>query len=268
MNTKNWILGMVCAIGISNVVSASPIILNEYNAVKSSGYLKDNKSDTYFGRIPDNGGNWFELVITEDHLDMRGWTLNWQESSKAGTITLSNDTFWSNMRQGVILTFIERPATGGGKSTDTTLNYSNDWWANICTLQEQYQYSNSLSWLARTVYTSGGGNAGDFTTSNDGWKVQIKDGNDVVMDWTGEGYFSNGGVGSDEIFKLEANPSATIARNSSSYKDGTTSTFGSPNLWSDGVGSQNFSTLRAGVPEPATLIFLGMSGLYGLIRRK
>ena len=55
----------------------APLILNEYNAVSSSRYLDGENyeasaaADVYFGRTQGNGGNWFELVVTEDDLDVR-----------------------------------------------------------------------------------------------------------------------------------------------------------------------------------------------------
>ena len=27
----------------------------------------------FFRRVPGNGGNWIELVVTSNHVDMRGW---------------------------------------------------------------------------------------------------------------------------------------------------------------------------------------------------
>ena len=62
------------------------IILNEYNAVSSTLFLNGGNasadsnggraSDSYFGRVQDNGGDWFELVVITDHLDMRNWKLD------------------------------------------------------------------------------------------------------------------------------------------------------------------------------------------------
>ena len=64
----------------------SDIILNEYNAVGNSDFLNSGNasvdsdggraSDSYFGRIMGNGGDWFELVVITDHLDMRNWKLD------------------------------------------------------------------------------------------------------------------------------------------------------------------------------------------------
>jgi hypothetical protein len=61
------------------------VILNEYNAVSASNYLNGGTaeqdldggyaSDSYFDRILGNGGDWFELVVIQDHLDMRWYRL-------------------------------------------------------------------------------------------------------------------------------------------------------------------------------------------------
>ena len=130
--------------------AAAPVILNEYNAVGSSNYLnsseyQDNtKQDPYFanfpgmpdGRIQGNGGNWFELVVVEDHVDMRGWQLRWAEHESAygtrdiwlgaepvdemgvlryvdqGTITFSFSEIWSDLPAGSIITVSEQELIG------------------------------------------------------------------------------------------------------------------------------------------------------------
>jgi hypothetical protein len=50
-------------------------------------------------------------------------------------------------------------------------------------------------------------------------------------------------VGSDEVFKLEEDPHGNISPYSN-YNDGTSSTFGSPNVWGGGASTQDFSDLR------------------------
>lgn len=263
----------------ASVASAAPMILNEYNAVGGTKFVGDKdttKSDSYFGRIAGNGGNWFELVVTMDHTDARGWTLNWKEALKEGTITLSDNSFWSNLRAGTILTFTSMPTSAtGGKSTDTTIDYASDWWVNICTSQEQALYdATNSSWLARSLYTKGtatdGSTTGQFTTSNDDWKLNIANASGaVVMDWTGEGVYASAGVSSTEVFKLQTDPSASILPTNANYSDGSSSTFGAPNAWNTGgvPFSQDFSALQAVVPEPMTMTLL-MLGAVAAIRRK
>jgi hypothetical protein len=81
----------------------------------------------------------------------------------------------------------------------------------------------------------------------------------------GEGIAPNAGVNPTEIFRLEANPSASITANSVYYDDGITlSTFGAPNRWPGG-NVQDFSQLR--IPEPATVLLLGFGSLTLLRKR-
>lgn len=79
------------------------LIINEYSGVSKNRYLgSDNFDgtnydldpatgrpalgepgrDTFFGRIRGNGGNWIELVVLEDHLDIRGWRILWAEAAE------------------------------------------------------------------------------------------------------------------------------------------------------------------------------------------
>ena len=52
------------------------------------------------------------------------------------------------------------------------------------------------------------------------------------------------GIGNDEVFKLEEDPSSFITP-AADYNDGTSSTFGSPNIYSAGSEQQDFTALRA-----------------------
>jgi hypothetical protein len=64
---------------------SAPIVLNEYNAVTSSNQLDGGTgADSFFGKIEGNGGNWFELLVIDDHLDMRQWRLDWTEEETVG----------------------------------------------------------------------------------------------------------------------------------------------------------------------------------------
>jgi hypothetical protein len=72
----------------------------------------------------------------------------------------------------------------------------------------------------------------------------------------GEGIYPMSGIGSDEVFELEATPGTSVTPASTSYKDGTSSTFGARNLWSSGTVLQDFSALRSAamVTEPASRV--------------
>jgi hypothetical protein len=214
----------------SNDVPPVPMILNEYNAVDDLEYLDNLNSDSYWGRIPGNGGDWFELVVTMDHVDARGWDLEiTNDTSGAGetsyTLTLSNDAIWEDLRSGTIITVSEDLADDVGYAPDT-----GDWWINV-------QASSS----GTGVYIS----AQDFEVSNTNWQLTIDD-NDtdgVAFGPAGEGVWPLLGISSDEVFKLEEDPSPYITP-VSNYNDGTSSTFGAPNIFSAGTREQDFTSLR------------------------
>ena len=139
-----------------SIARAADVILNEYNAVASNKWLGNPnlpecvgpagfdcsiKEDTFFGRVMGNGGNWFELVVITDHLDMRGWSMPWEEvgNAKVGTIFLSEDVLWSDLRAGTIITFTELTTAEGGLDTDTSFDPCNgDWWININSFDTTY----------------------------------------------------------------------------------------------------------------------------------
>ncbi len=236
---RNYILVILVILTAQAAFSAS-VILNEYNAVKDTKYLENNGSDTYFGRVKGNGGDWFELVAVED-VDMRGWSFYWinEDSTEyEGWIYLSDNDFWSNIKAGTIITIIQDTAAHGGLDTDTSINYADDWWVNICTEQEQASYNTNPSggWLARTDDTD---LTGHFKVDNDDWALTIYDEDDkLVFGPAGEFLIKpDRGVGSDEILSLYNDPSTSVypgdATDGMGYDDNHNSTFGSPNVSDD-----------------------------------
>ncbi len=215
--------------GAANQGEPTPVILNEYNAVSSTNFLEDNGTDTYWGRVAGNGGDWFELVIVRDHVDLRGYDL--VITNNAGTVdetidilTLTNDPIWSDLRAGTLITVSEELAD------DVSYNpLAGDWWINV---------------RAADVGTGTYITAANFPVSNDRWQLTLRDALDeVVFGPAGEGVEPPSGIGSTEVCKLEEDPSAAITP-FSSYRDGSTSTFGAPNRWNGGTSVQNFQPLR------------------------
>jgi len=134
------VLALVALAAPAASLAAPPMVLNEWNAVGSGDYLAGgsykvdaNKVDPYWasvpgmpdGRIEGNGGNWIELVVIADHLDIRGWQLRWAEpgatdtngmdvwkgdaSVEQGILTFSATApLWSDLRAGTILTISEK----------------------------------------------------------------------------------------------------------------------------------------------------------------
>jgi hypothetical protein len=73
---------------------------------------------TGWARILENGGDWLELVVTEDNADLRGYTLYWENDDNAngvvgdspaerGIIGFTQDPFWAQLRAGTIITISE-----------------------------------------------------------------------------------------------------------------------------------------------------------------
>lgn len=146
------LFSLSCLLLCTVVQAAPPLIINEYNAVASKKYFDGGdyldgwddatgtwpdglKEDAYFrtidglpnGRIEGNGGNWIELVIVEDGLNIQGWELRWAETDldeaddangsdiwygdgtvEQGIITFSDADVWADLRAGTILTISEK----------------------------------------------------------------------------------------------------------------------------------------------------------------
>ena len=249
---------VILAAGNVAPTHAAPLILNEFNAVGGSNFLNfgtattdgDGNSinppaDTYFGRIAGNGGDWIELVVVADHLDIRGWTLDICDGGVCGAnlLTFSNNSVWSDLRAGTIITVSEDEPTdlsfdpGGG-----------DWWMNV-------RAHNGGSGIYIT--------ADNFPVNESDWKMQILDDNsNIVFGPAGEHvpenpaancYPPQDNVNAGEIFRLEEAPTALIdpcLTTLNDYEDGVLSTFGSPNRWNGGFAEQDFDTLRNLEPHP------------------
>lgn len=69
--------------------------MNEFNAVSALNFLSGTAADTTLGRIQGNGGDWIELVVIQDHLDLRGGSLSIDEGNVPGrtatVLTFSQD---------------------------------------------------------------------------------------------------------------------------------------------------------------------------------
>lgn len=213
----------------ANYAATVPMVLNEYNAVSPTNFIKNSASDSFFGRIVGNGGDWFELVVTQNHLDVRGWQLvaldNPGPSQTIHTLTFTNDAIWSDLRAGTIITVCE--------SVADDISYDplgGDWWINV-----RSGPSGTGAYIT----------AVDFEVDQRNWQLTIKNADGLtVFGPAGEGVMPASGIGSDEVFKLEADPSE-FTTPTSNYNDGSSSTFGSPNLFNSGTQSQNFIPLRS-----------------------
>lgn len=236
-------------LGVSENIFGAHVILNEYNAVDPTVFLNGGgpsadadggrASDSYFGRVQGNGGDWFELVVITDGLDMRLWKLDiYDNGALDETLDLTNHSIWANLRSGTIITVSE------DVPSDISYNpAAGDWCINV-------QASNDADGL----YIE----ASSFPVSSNNWQLGIRDaGGNTVCGPAGEGISPASGVGNTEIFRLEADPSASITPFSADYDDGKDlSTFGSPNQW----GIQAFGQLRNVAPEPSSISLLSPNG--------
>jgi hypothetical protein len=217
--------------------TCKPVILNEYNAVDSSSFLNGGTakadadlglaSDTHFGRVQGNGGNWFELVVIEDHLDMRGWTLDWnmRTALQHGSIQLAASDALRDLRAGTIITFIEKSTKLGGLDTDLSLDFANgDRWINLNTFD--------ASVVSGTTSNIAGAVSGEFKTSNNEWSLSMRNASGtLVVGPVGEGTdaYYEGGVSSTDVCRLKDNPGPRIDANSQYDDAKDASTFGAPN---------------------------------------
>ena len=205
----------------------NPLILNEWNAVSSQNTLA--VPDPAFGAIEGNGGDWFELVVVQDRLDIRGWKLVLSDSDGAGPairdeFIFTNAPELAELEGGLIITVSEdRP---------DDLVYSpvdGDWHINF--------QANSLD--AGQFFTAD--SQGNFDTNHDDWQLAIyDDAGELVFGPAGEGIGDLSGINSSEIGELEADPGLGIDR-LTDYGDGDGSTYGKPNVV---VGAdQDFSAI-------------------------
>jgi len=221
------------------------IILNEYNAVDPTSFLGDGDSaadakggrasDSYFGRVEGNGGDWFEVVVIKDHLDMRRWKLDIYENKKLDkTLNLTDNAIWSDLRSGTIITVSE--AVPSDISYDPA---AGDWWINVqANDQGDGLYIDKSS----------------FKVSSRNWQLTIRNAaGAVVFGPAGEGVSPLSGISGTNVFKLKGDPSASITPDSNDYSDASDfSTFGAPNRW----GAQDFNDLRTSAkitPAEATI---------------
>ncbi len=233
-------ISLSCLLAVN--VFAAHVILNEYNAVDSDQYLGGGTaladedggaaSDSYFGRVLGNGGDWFELVVITDHLDMRNWKFDIYENGVLQeTLRLTGHSLWSDLRSGTIITIAE------DVPTDVSYNPpAGDWWINV-----------QANTNAEGTYIT----ASNFPVSGNNWQLVIRNAaNLLVFGPAGEGISPASGISGTEIFRLEAVPKPTVTPASPDYDDGKDlSTFGAPNQW----GLQDLTQLRTVVAAPSTL---------------
>lgn len=244
------------------------------------------------GRIQGNLDDWMELVVLEDHLDIRGWKIKWAETDKhetngsdiwygdatveQGIITFENSPIWSDLRVGTVITIAEKHDIEVDTDWDLSIppnrnftvdvpdeeadvivdlhsdvSYSpqtGDWWIHIGSRDEIEQLNPKIT----TVTNVTGQAPGDFSVGNDKWQCRIEDSlGNLIFGPIGEACpnWGGSGINSREVGKLETDP--LPAQTNEWYlthsNDGSSSTFGLPNLWDSSTAPkvQHFSMLRS-----------------------
>ncbi len=186
---KRLLVLVALVLGLPGLARAAAILVNEFSAVAATQFLNGGTAaadvdgaptaDTYFGREIGNGGDWLELVVVQDHFDLRGSSLSIAEGTGAGrattVLTFTQNSLWSDLRSGTIITVAE------DVPDDPTYNpLGGDWWLNA-------QASNTASGLFIT--------ASNFSVSNDDTQISILDSlSHVVFGPAGEGVQPTSGV--------------------------------------------------------------------------
>jgi hypothetical protein len=245
--TSVFTVGLI--LSLTGFVFGADIILNEYNAVGADVYLGGGTAllddsgtqacDSYFGRVLGNGGDWFEMVVITDHLDMRNWKLDiYANGLLDKTLSLTGHSIWSNLRSGTIITVSE------DVPSDISYNpAAGDWWINV-----------QANDTADGLYIE----ASSFPVNSSSWQLRIRNAvGTVVFGPAGEGVSPASGISDTEVFRLKTNPTAAIVPASADYGDGDDfSTFGAPNQW----GMQDLFSLRSVAAQASTLTLISPNG--------
>jgi len=195
------------------------MVLNEYNAVGDEDELLGGDGTV------GNGGDWFEFLIVEDQLDIRGWTIElWDRKGRA-----------DQLRKAAELTFNDHPSLrslaagtlmviGEEVENDFSFNAVDDWTIEL-------NVTNS----ANGAYFEPPEPDEVFNSTRVDSMVLIRDDAGIVGPLVGETDAwdsANGGVNEQEVMNLCANPTtAAHVDPVADYRDNALiSTRGAPNM--------------------------------------
>lgn len=230
--------------------ASTPLMLNEYNAVAPTKELAGG-GDVTFGAVPGNGGDWYEFIIVEDLVDLRGWSIQlWDRDraneslGRAARLTFSDDFALAALPAGTLITISEdRP---DDLSFDPA---AGDWTLNL--------QANSLTPGARFAEQE------NFNSTRSSQHLEIRDASGTlrspVVGETEAWDDAQGGVNGGEVMNLCISPSRGAAVDPiNDYRDNAvTSTYGQANQCqyldpNDPAGAavitfnQDLTALRAG----------------------
>lgn len=202
--------------------ASASLVLNEYNAVPPDRELSAG-ADITLGPALGNGGDWYEFLVVEDGLDLRGWTIElWDRDrdddlmDQAATLKFNDDFRLAYLPAGMLITISE------SFTDDFRFNRaSGDWHINL-------QANND--------------GEGDLFDVQENFNSTRSDQHVILRDASGtlrspavgetEAWDSSaGGVSGGEVMNLCIDPTVSTAIDPvAHYRDNaTTSTFGRPN---------------------------------------
>lgn len=223
--------------------SAPGLVLNEYNAVPGTSELAGG-ADVTLGPLLGNGGDWYEFVVVQDRLDLRGWTIELWDRDRdddlgdyAATLTFGDDERLAALPAGALVTVSE------DMPDDLSFDRATDDW------HVNFQANDLGEGTMFSVQES-------FNSTRSDQHVLIRDASGAlrspVVGETEAWDAAKGGVGSGEVMNLCTNPTATSHVDPvADYRDNSvSSTFGVANQCMDILFDQDLSTLRAGASLP------------------
>lgn len=204
---------------VGAAAGSSPLVLNEYNAVPDDGELNN-------GSPVGNGGDWFEFLVVEDGVDLRGWSIEFRQRDSSDddlrlqTIaTFGQDTRLGRVPAGTLITIAEQ------QPDDFGFDANGDWHINL-----------AIDNSGNGAFFETAGADETFNSTRRDQTVLIRDADGrVVTPLAGETDAwdsANGGVSEGEVMNLCIAPAqGTVVDPVADYRDnGTSSTFGEPNV--------------------------------------
>lgn len=121
----------------------------------------------------DPRDEWTELVIIDDNLDLRGWTLrdnNGSQTSWQTPITFNNIPFWNNMRAGTIIIIWHRVINSSAATNPEDTN-KDDGYIQVNAQNSTYftggAFGTSPTWAGNTLNIAGSGEIIQIRNSSD-----------------------------------------------------------------------------------------------------
>ncbi|MGJ8696148.1 MAG: lamin tail domain-containing protein [Verrucomicrobiaceae bacterium] len=232
--------------------ATSPIILNEYNAVGPDKFLNNDiegamgaATDSFFGQVAGNGGQWIELVVLGipgegPTFDIRGGRIEIVSADSTRIIKLSENIALSEIPVGTILTLSDTQPSELNMNSQLTSNgtiWSNIWMYDPILIDQSASTHPAIPAIGSSdttisIFAPDGthvyGPSGESVGASDSNANGIPD--DLIN------------INDTEVYRLEQNPSATVDPLFGLYDDGSSSSFGSPNVWSNNTMTQSFAS--------------------------